>query len=260
MLFPESPRVSYARNPLEQVICQLRFPALLRIVAEPPVKFQEAIRQQFPILKERQQIAIEVPGELRKVIPAELLASPADRAFDFASEDDSCTVSLAKGFLALSTSRYSQWEKFREKLRHVWTAFQSEYHPTHLIRVGLRYRNAISRKLLGLDGTPWRDLLKEHILGVLQEPSIVDKVKSSIQEVLLTAGSDEQVRLRHGLWPGDPAEVPYVIDADFFTEEKVTCERAFDFLDRFNGDAGRLFRWCIEERLHTALQPQILAR
>ena len=259
MLFPDSPRVSYARNPLEQVICQLRFPSLLRIVAEPPVNFQESIRQQFPILMERQQISIELPGELRKVLPADLLSSPADRSYDFASEDESWKVSVAKGFIALSTRKYERWEQFRQTLQDVWSAFQAEYRPSHLTRIGLRYKNAVKRKELGLAGTPWHELLQNHILGVLQEPSIVDKVRSSIQEVLLSASPDEQVRIRHGLGSGDPAEASYLIDADFFTEERVSCERIFDSLSRFNGDAGRLFRWCIGPALHGALGPQVLA-
>jgi len=46
---PESPRVIYASNPLVDVICQVRFPRILRIDSELPVAFQEAIRDQFPL-------------------------------------------------------------------------------------------------------------------------------------------------------------------------------------------------------------------
>jgi hypothetical protein len=43
--FPESERIIYAKNPLESVICQLRFPAILKISSEPPVEFQETLRK-----------------------------------------------------------------------------------------------------------------------------------------------------------------------------------------------------------------------
>jgi hypothetical protein len=38
------PRVIYKRNPIIGVVCELRFPPILRIAAEPPVAFQEWIR------------------------------------------------------------------------------------------------------------------------------------------------------------------------------------------------------------------------
>lgn len=49
MPFPESKRVFYVKNPLAEVICQLRFPAILRIGAESPHEFQERIRDHLPL-------------------------------------------------------------------------------------------------------------------------------------------------------------------------------------------------------------------
>ena len=51
MKFPESPRVRYSRNPLLEVICQLRFPKILSIETEVPVGFQEDIRSEYPVFK-----------------------------------------------------------------------------------------------------------------------------------------------------------------------------------------------------------------
>ena len=62
MDFPESPRVVYEQNPLDEVICQLRFPAVLRIDSESPVRFQEAVRNQYPLFQERTQVQAAVPG------------------------------------------------------------------------------------------------------------------------------------------------------------------------------------------------------
>ena len=44
MLFLHYDLYHYARSPLVEVICQLRFPAILSIGANDPVDFQEAIR------------------------------------------------------------------------------------------------------------------------------------------------------------------------------------------------------------------------
>jgi uncharacterized protein (TIGR04255 family) len=50
MKFPASQRVKHIRNPLMEVICQVRFPKILRIDAEVPVNFQEEIRSEYPTL------------------------------------------------------------------------------------------------------------------------------------------------------------------------------------------------------------------
>ena len=48
MLFSEYARYQYVRSPLVEVICQLRFPAILTINTKEPAEFQEAVRHDFP--------------------------------------------------------------------------------------------------------------------------------------------------------------------------------------------------------------------
>ena len=48
MLRAHKPHVHYGRPQLREVICQLRFPAILSIGSHEPADFQEAIRQEFP--------------------------------------------------------------------------------------------------------------------------------------------------------------------------------------------------------------------
>ena len=60
MPFPETDRVIYAHNPLEQVICQFRFPPILRIDSELPAQFQDRIRHEFPSLIEKSGLKLEL--------------------------------------------------------------------------------------------------------------------------------------------------------------------------------------------------------
>ena len=55
MLFAEYDRCQYARSPLVEVICQLRFPSILSIGAKGPAEFQEAVRREFPRYAARQE-------------------------------------------------------------------------------------------------------------------------------------------------------------------------------------------------------------
>lgn len=48
MLFPDYEPCMYENNQLLEVICQLRFPAILSINETLPAAFQEDIRSEFP--------------------------------------------------------------------------------------------------------------------------------------------------------------------------------------------------------------------
>ena len=47
--FPSIERVIYQNNTLGEVVCQLRFPTILRIEASSPADFQDAIREAYPL-------------------------------------------------------------------------------------------------------------------------------------------------------------------------------------------------------------------
>lgn len=55
MLFGHYDRYQYAKSPLVEVICQLRFPTILSIGSQEPAAFQEAIRREFPRYAVRQE-------------------------------------------------------------------------------------------------------------------------------------------------------------------------------------------------------------
>ena len=62
-MFYHEPRCHYRRNPLGEVICQLRFPEILAISANPPVAFQEAIRDDYPqFLRKEENPAPKITG------------------------------------------------------------------------------------------------------------------------------------------------------------------------------------------------------
>ncbi|WJI52911.1 TIGR04255 family protein [Mesorhizobium sp. C089B] len=65
--FPNSERVIYARSPLVQVICQIRFPKILRIEASPPADFQDQVRDLYPIVEQQLPPGMQdLPPEVAK--------------------------------------------------------------------------------------------------------------------------------------------------------------------------------------------------
>jgi uncharacterized protein (TIGR04255 family) len=150
MLFPDHQRVIYGKPVLEEVICQLRFPDILRISAEEPARFQEGIRAHYPLYEiQSQGPAMEgVPSEVAALFRRAIEKALPRNAYDFLSDDRAWKVALASNFLALSTTSYIRWEKFREALELPFTQFCQVYEPSYLTRIGLRYRDVIIRSQL----------------------------------------------------------------------------------------------------------------
>ncbi|MBI3947761.1 MAG: TIGR04255 family protein [Armatimonadetes bacterium] len=237
---------------MEQVICQIRFPQVLRIATQLPDAFQERIRSSYPLFKHTMQ---QLPPEVAALFGGPLLslASPMPR-YEFTSSDSEWTVSLAADFLALTCRNYERWEVFRQHFQGPFEALQQEYSPTFYTRIGLRYRDVIRRSILGLVGVPWADLLQAPVAGELSSGIAKSVISTKCDTVVELGERLGRVRVQHGLVDKEN-EVCYVIDSDFFTEERTEAGNVLPQLDRFNRRAGHLFRWCITETLHDAMGP-----
>lgn len=256
--FPPSQRVIYERNPLESVICQLRVPANLRIDVETPAAFQQAIRAEYPTFKQVTNIVLptELPEEVRTLL-AGASPIPTGTAFDFVSEDGDWTVGLTREFLALTARTYRRWEEFKDRLAGPLAAFLATYEPAYFTRVGLRYQDVIRPSALGLEGRDWADLLQDHIAAELVNRDISHRTLQATRDLVFDLGDGQRVHLKHGIArrAGD-TEDSYLIDADFFTEERKSHDEALRVLDEFHSHAGRLFRWCITDLVHDSLGPE----
>jgi uncharacterized protein (TIGR04255 family) len=257
-LFPPSPRVVYSRAPLVQVICQLRFPSLLSIESKPPVDFQEQIRSHFPLLeKVASPVPVNLPPEVVQMIGAQ--GSPI--SYQFLTEDRASTVTLTPESVALSTSEYTRWEHFRDQLRVPLASLNGIYRPSFFSRIGLRYQNAIDRARLGLQDTPWSKLLRQEMLGELALPRFEANLEHVANRAFRVKIPDRSgsLLMRHGFGTlqGSP-EICYMIDADFFSEQRTEVANATRILDHFNRMAGHAFRWYITEPLRDALGPSEL--
>lgn len=255
MPFPEAPRVIYEKNPLESVLCQLRFPAILRIESEIPTKFQESIRGDYPLFKEKAP-EMEVPQEILRAMGTELPLR-FRRVYDFTSGDEKWTVSLNCQFLALMCRDYRRWEDFRGHLATPFQALIQEFSPAFFSRIGLRYHDAIVRSKLGLRESPWSELLAPHIAGELSCKGMEPSIAQAARDVVIRLTEKGHVRVRHGLAVAEGSNEPgYVIDSDFFLDERTEVGDGLATLDFFNKKARNLFGWCITPKLRDAMFPR----
>ena len=190
-MFSASERVLYGKRQLIEVICQLRFPTILSISAKEPAEFQEAIRAEFPRyarnLEKLPPKVIGQPGAMK------LEEQPTVVNYQFLTAASDWKVNLTNTFLALATPVYTTWEDFARKLDEVLAQFVAIYHPAYFERIGLRYINGFSRRALGLEGVPFRDLIQPAYLGLMAEDDVqeqsVQRVTHDVEMALEILGS-----------------------------------------------------------------------
>jgi uncharacterized protein (TIGR04255 family) len=264
MPFPEAKRVLYGKNPLDKVVCQLRFPSILRIDAEIPAEFQERVRKHFPNFSEASEWRVEIHPELRGELPPEVLRqalqSSGNKNYEFSSEDGLWKANLTRSFVALTTKRYIRWEEFKEKLKIPLNALIEVYSPDYFSRVGLRYIDVIRRSTLNLGDVGWNELLQPYIAGILGSPEVGTHVKNfeNRYEIGLSDGESLVRIVTKFVKSVDDGEICYLIDGDFHNTKKTKIDETMERLNYFNVRASRLIQWCITNRLHQAMEPQLL--
>ncbi|MDP9174675.1 MAG: TIGR04255 family protein [Planctomycetota bacterium] len=262
MAFPDTPRVIYSRNPLAEVVAYLRFPPILRIDSETPAAFQDAIRADYPRYSEgslKVPLPPNLPPQFMNFVQGMSTGRASGMKHQFASQDEKWQIILTREMLELKTTAYIRWEDFRTRLAQLTVALQAVYRPAAFARIGLRYVNVIQRSVLNLDETPWSVLLKPYIAGELSAPELAEGIDSVSHQLhcRLDDGGNSFLALKTGIAFAEPKkEKCFLIDADIHTHNQTESSDALNVLDSFNRISGRFFRWCIEQPLLNALEPQ----
>ena len=265
MPFPETPREIYDVNPLNEVICQLRFPPILKIVSETPSQFQDAVRAKYSTYSTNSNppglglsgLGLQMPPEIAdalKSVPLFAMGGVAEHHFSV--DDESRLISLAQEFIALTDRQYSRWEGFRAELVSMTEVFSQVYEPGPFNRIGLRYVDVLMRSRFGMPDTAWSEFLNPSFIGLLGDQHVANDVRDLVVDCTLTIPDVEggRVHIKHGLRRTENEnEQVYLIDADFHTSRRSDKNGVFEILDKFNQWSGRLFRWATTERLRDSL-------
>jgi uncharacterized protein (TIGR04255 family) len=255
-LFPPSPRVVYEKAPLSQVVCQLRFPQILRIESQPPADFQDRIKSLFPLVERvLPQLPANMPPELAQMIGAQFAGAPN---FMFQTEDKTSTINLVSNAISFKTTKYERWERYCELFIPALEALIDIYGPSFFERIGLRYINSIDREKLDIADTKWVELLRPEILGELSTPGFETMAVDLARNIrLLSPDGQSALFLQHGFIKrkSDPSTIAYRLDFDFYRDGKTEIRDARDTINHLNSMVGRAFRWCITDTLHNILGP-----
>lgn len=258
----EGKRFVYEKPQLIEVICQLRFPAILSIDTKDPADFQETIREDFPRYA-CQNEKVQAPGEEPRTV----------RNHTFISESGSSKLSLTKNFIALSAVRYEGWEAFAGTLDEPLGQFIRLYRPAYFERVGLRFVNGFSREALGLEDRRWNDLLQPQYLGILDDDNVSEQdVTKCAMDVELRLGQREGVLVGAKIHAG-PGTVKrnvrtpdgaiktlqergprFIFDQDLFAAGKIALPEVMQTLEELHEHADRFFSEAITDVLHDAME------
>jgi len=246
--FPELTKA----HPME-VICQVRYPAILSIGAGEPYAFQDKIRKIYPQYLVKNEKPIAAPGVKENL--------PEVRNFHFISADNRWKINLTNSFFALSTGAYSSWGDYAKRFDMPFAHFIKTYEPAWFDRIGLRYVNAFSRRSLGLEGTDWSELIDPVYIGAMASEDIDEKMvlTSQFQTELLLSDS---VRARIVAGPGQlhikgvPAPDPeqkFILDIDLSVAGKISLETAVAQLEKLHLQAKRIFFGAMKDKLIDAM-------
>lgn len=257
MTFPETPRVVYERNTLEEVKCQIRFPPILAIDASSPVAFHEAMRFEFPFfeLKSTIKLPASVNPNLTKIVERDL-AMMGTKSYSFISEDRTLTLELSKDCLSLTSRRYERWEAFQKKLEKSLEAFVKVYRPSFFMHTCVRYKNAIRKKPLGLEAEPWSNLLQPWICGFLAKPETEGGVEA-LQTKCVIRLHEGKVEANFAIGEHQPSkEQAFILESHIFNDDRKELPDVLPRLDALHGQARLFFRWCVKDELHHAMRPR----
>jgi uncharacterized protein (TIGR04255 family) len=256
MVLKHFERVVYGKNPLINVTCQLRFPRILLIDEKPPIDFQEGLRQEYPVYDKITEQAHHI--QFNPTQNPQMFHVPVESTTKhiFASEDNIWTINLTGTFVSLSTTHYTEWGEFTERLKTPLELLEKIYKPNFFERIGLRYINAFRRSLLGLADVQWDELIMPFALGFLSCADFKEAVAEYTSTSMINLDNNAKARIITALgYVGDEITEPsFIVDTDLFFEKKSIPETMYA-LNELHGHSTNIIRSIIKEKLHEAMMP-----
>jgi uncharacterized protein (TIGR04255 family) len=239
--FPDYPDVRLRRSPLSEVICQVRFPPILKITSETPIAFQDAIRHRFPQFDIEQEFNLRVQDNTKP----EGLVELAGFTYRFKSQDEQASATLRTDFFALITKHYNHWSGFKEDFKIIQNAAVDAYHPAYANRIGLRFINRFT-----FENTQTAN--KEELLGLFRSQLVCligteawdEPQNMAVQMLLDDETGNLSIRTRFIQEKDEPV---FLLDFDYFKEGQLPFDSLEEQLDHFHRRIYQAFRWSLTE-------------
>lgn len=220
------------KNQLDQVICQLRFPAKLSVERDVD-RFQDSVHGDYPEYSPEQIVPVGV-------------ANPPSAGHIFTSIDGKRSINVSTGAISLTSREYVDWADFESRFGQVLSVFHDTFGVDSFNRIGLRYINAIRPTAFGLDGSP----------GSVFRAPVADLFSPSIGtfkagSVVLDRDYNDDVSARTmvGSIVFTDGQSGFAIDNDVFTSVPASYTDIIPTLRSFNAISVELFEETASEEL-----------
>lgn len=254
-------RVIYKKNPLVEVIMQIRFPKILALNTEDPISFQEAIKGQYPIYQLSLENQHEINFSFKQEIPTpSVLQKQPVKNHNFISADGTYKINLTSGFISISTVNYTRWEEFVERFSMPLQKFVEIYAPAFYERIGLRYIDAFSRKSLNIEGVEWKELIDAKWLGaytVIDDEK--DVISSAVDVEYVLDDNISRAKIHSGLGViNNSEEKVFILDSDFIYVNNIEPKKYEDISNSLHVYAKKFINDAISEKLHGIMEPEVV--
>ncbi|MBT4121877.1 TIGR04255 family protein [bacterium] len=241
----------YTKNFLTDVIFKVDFPVILDLQDSPPKEFQNAIKEEYPILEPFQQFSFmmdkeseEPPQNLNRTI------------WKFMSKDKNRSIELSYQSLIIVFKDYQSYEDFREIIEKIMAIFNELYKNVIVDRIGLRYINQI--ELEEEDIFNWGDYINDCLISNIDFLENKNQIKRTIDILELSLDDEVTLNFRWGiynsLYPSEVSKKEFLLDFDCFTRVQIESDQVIGKLDIFNSIITGYFEKSIEDKFRELLR------
>ncbi len=249
-------RVIYQRNPLVEVVAAVQFPPLLRLVQEVPKELQVRLGREYPLTSYMEATGqIALPDQRSDGVPQQFPSSL--RTTTFSSVDKFWTISVGSTLLGLTCTKYSEWSQFRGRLSELLRVFGEIYELTIATRFGLRYKDVISKRDLGVIDSPWHDLIRPEVLASFEFfTADLDSNPAALASIQL-AIPPGKVNISLGTVTNIEKQIGFLIDTDCYIDQigQFDLDSLLKNADELHEYTSIVFQSCITDFLHDRLEP-----
>lgn len=250
--FPRVADIRLAKSPLTEVICQVRFPPILRIEAGLPSTFQDLVRERFPLFEVEQGLRIRVSASgMEQSADAEATT----KLFRFRTIDEQTSITLGIDAYALSTNRYTVWSDFAADLALAHTVAQRAYRIPFHTRIGLRYVNLLTLANTGRESlNQVAELLRPELTVLLATDAWSVPAQSLTHLILDDNGG--KLGFRVGFKTDAADDGPAILlDFDYYEEGHLPVDDLLERTDRYHDVIYRAFRWSLNSNRLAVFEP-----
>jgi uncharacterized protein (TIGR04255 family) len=230
-------RQVFDRNPLSNVVVQLRFRPILRIGEGKGVAdFQELVRQSFPgyVENEIRNFTIDIETQV---------STKREKAFQFIRPEDECKVQLSSDNVLIETTNHRNRDNLIRDMEIVTNALTEVFSPINTQRLGVRYINVIRKDVISQDlgrPTTWANLVSDEYLRMPAE--IADLDKTIFANQVSSPMPFGAMTLRYGLVRPNFAEpATFNFDLDRYVDEGIEIDKIPSIMTQFTDDIFSLF-------------------